>query len=876
MLQRSTSVEVDESPKPGMSRSRGRMSVFTDEMPSDLAHILEQQAKEAAAPAEEPPSSARKGKGGPATSIVAEQSASESREAAKRRELAQVEAKVYALATELNLLSFKAEEKQQALERMSETEQVLRMAPMSPEFARKKAGSSKASSPAAAPAPSGPVAPAAAPSSALLDDSSAIYKEATLSQILGNNHPTVALEHARLAVEGRLVSVEPELLEAEEYGETLTMMLFRLKQEHARQLAAIGEMRDRGIELDGEEHELRLHANEARGAAGVARLACKETKGHQAKNANLYETKIRERKAELELAEKRAAKQDRLQAKIGGPAAAAGGKPGGGMRRGSSKAGGGAVEDEKMQRLQRSLIATRMSSLVLMAQRDDNVEQVSRYEAAFKKMARAAGSNDAEVVIAKFMARNETRAGLLEERSQTARRRQSLDSEHQKLASKLSEMQYSMVHPAQTETALRRLDPKLTKASGKVELLNSHLHRLRDLQIAAGTGCAALLTRIASSVPALGPPPDNDLNLDKPTSPEKETGGASGVAPPGALKRRNSQQGMQVSAEGGEDGSKEKEGAAASEAKVVQVLAAAEKEGNDGDESRTTAFDEKLLAMFKVCEQRLERLCTHIEAKQTRLHHQEVQKGGADGDTPELFRRGRRGSFTGSIDMSKVDEEGGSAPLPPPQRPGGRERSSSIVSLSGNAPTPPMMHRRGSGAGLNRPGSARGEGVPGVGEGATLPNGYVDAATALNIRIQPADVEPPRVVGLDTYLIARAPATATPQVTPKDNKPRRIGGGSAAGSGVSAASALAPPMTILQPEDADDPAEDAERMGFFGEERRRVKVGERPGSARKPASGGGLQPVPPSGPRDGSSSARPARGSGSRKASTGGRPMTSR
>ena len=46
--------------------------------------------------------------------------------------------------------------------------------------------------------------------------------------------------------------------------------------------------------------------------------------------------------------------------------------------------------------------------------------QVSRYEAAFKKMARAAGSSDAEVVISKFVSRNETRAALVEERAQVS------------------------------------------------------------------------------------------------------------------------------------------------------------------------------------------------------------------------------------------------------------------------------------------------------------------------------------------------------------------------------------------------------------------------------------------------------------------------
>ena len=51
-------------------------------------------------------------------------------------------------------------------------------------------------------------------------------------------------------------------------------------------------------------------------------------------------------------------------------------------------------------------------------------------------MARAAGSNDPEVVIVKFISRNETRAGLLDERGQVLRRRAGLDAEHQQLSAK--------------------------------------------------------------------------------------------------------------------------------------------------------------------------------------------------------------------------------------------------------------------------------------------------------------------------------------------------------------------------------------------------------------------------------------------------------
>ena len=60
-------------------------------------------------------------------------------------------------------------------------------------------------------------------------------------------------------------------------------------------------------------------------------------------------------------------------------------------RKGAGKSG----EDETREAtLKRILVVDRMKSLVLMRDRDSHVEQMSRYESAFLKMARAAGFSD--------------------------------------------------------------------------------------------------------------------------------------------------------------------------------------------------------------------------------------------------------------------------------------------------------------------------------------------------------------------------------------------------------------------------------------------------------------------------------------------------
>jgi hypothetical protein len=105
-----------------------------------------------------------------------------------------------------------------------------------------------------------------------------------------------------------------------------------------------------------------------------------------------------------------------------------------------------------------------------------------------------------------------------------------------------------------------------------------------------------------------------------------------------------------------------------------------------------------------------------------------------------------------------------------------------------------------------------------------------DQCAALNIRVAPHDMEVP--------LTASPPAPTSRAGSARAMRPERSGG--------------LPEGYERQLEEAGD---EAERVGYFGEERRRVKVGERPSSARARAPLRGLQPAPPR-PATGSQSAR--------------------
>ena len=773
--------------------------------------------------------------------LPASATALDQRAAAEREELKQSEIRVNTLRSEYNSLSFKAEEKQQDLERLAEVEALLKL---QPEMANtpvpgKRSGKGSLSSRGSPSGGSelgggsgsmaglggGPSASGSAAhmgggggggtsggrgggaSSVDAGGSQLSSATMTLSQVLGGNHPTVALEHARLGVEDRLSGVEPKLVEAEEYGETLTMMLFRLRQQHALLLADIAERRDKGTELARETHELKLLAGEARGAAGVAQVATKKAAQARRRNLETYKSKLAERQREIELQGQRQLKQERMQAASresrGAEARTAG--------RLSKRPGEDAeLPAEQQQRLQRVLIATRMSSLVLLAQRDDNVEQVSRYEAAFKKMARAAGSNDAEVVIAKFIARNETRAGLLDERGQVMRRRSSLDADLQQLSTRLQEMQYSMVHPAQTESALRQLDPKLTRAAGRLELLTNQCARLRELQLLAGTGCHALLSRVAGAVPALGSAPDDNFST------EARGGGGGGGSGGGGGGGGGGGSGVGPGADdgglGGGDG-----GNAAGGSLLVPA---------EASPAADAAFEERVLGLFKTCEQRLEALAALVESGGRADAPARGTPGVGGGAAGTTLRR--RGSV-----MSAGDEM-----MDPSLIGGGPGRPASRASGAGSGPPTPSFQRRSSNAGMMhhaRPASARAVGRAAVSsEDAMAALAEAQGGGAFNIRV----------------VLPEGFAPATPASVSR-GRPTSAYASSLLGSGgLSSANGLGVPVapsdgpvggSMKDVVDADD---EAERLGYFGEERRRVKVGERPSSARKANE---RQPAPPTG-----------------------------
>ena len=210
-------------------------------------------------------------------------------------ELAVAEERTNQLRAEYNALSFRAEEMQQRLESLSHVQQNLALVPVSPDKALSKARGDGTSSP---------------PSVSRGLDSLSASSPLTLSQQLGDNHPTVVLEHQRLAAEARLSSLEPEMLEAEQYGDTLEMMLFRLRDDHARMLAHIGNLRDEGLELSKRDTELRLLCKAGRGAEATAKMAKRETEAILHKNQALYGSKLRQRRHEIDTVMKKATEQD--------------------------------------------------------------------------------------------------------------------------------------------------------------------------------------------------------------------------------------------------------------------------------------------------------------------------------------------------------------------------------------------------------------------------------------------------------------------------------------------------------------------------------------------------------------------------------------
>lgn len=70
---------------------------------------------------------------------------------------------------------------------------------------------------------------------------------------------------------------------------------------------------------------------------------------------------------------------------------------------------------------------------------------------------------------AKFITREQTNAALHEESGRLGKRKAQLAAQQQALVAKLTEAQYNTGAPAQTETALKQLDPKLIRASHRLQ-----------------------------------------------------------------------------------------------------------------------------------------------------------------------------------------------------------------------------------------------------------------------------------------------------------------------------------------------------------------------------------------------------------------------
>ena len=667
---------------------------------------------------------------------------------------------------DLNALSFHAEEVQQRLEVMSEQHRLLSMIPTSPVVEDATPFGKRAASPL---------------SLADASETSSITSHDT-------NQPTVALEQARAAVETRVARLEPDLHEAEDHGETLHMMLVRTREAHARIQSDIATLRDEGLGLNEATRELKLLVGQAQGAAVVAQQARRETALARSKNAALYASKLKERRLDAAITRKQhgiVLKQGSLI--VSRPKRLGGG--GGGDDVGDDDGDDDGDEQDAgwqartvdaraavsvgdlmggkgVQALQQGIIAKQMTSLVLMQHRDENVEQVSRYEAAFRKMARAAGSNDPDVVISRFMARNETRAGLLDTRDVLRRKKSNVEADIERLSARLRELQYSAVHPAQSEAAMRRLEPKLTKASSRLELAQNQLGKTRALHMHVSSGCMALLMRIASAAPAIGTAPD-----------EHEESGRGGAA---------------ATSNGGAGAG----GSGVGTSFLTEVPAAADVEGTDGPEGGGTAaaegaLEEKTLRLFNTCGTTLERLLAAVDGDET---------AGLARSTSGREQRASHVSFVGTPGLT---------PTPPakPRAPAGAAATArSPRQATAGASTAALRASQLEGGALQR------GHPPLVGLGAAERAARMgERAATLNIRVGPAVELPPHLLSEPSDLAQPPAALAT----------RR--------------SSISAPASAEQDKEPEDEVDEAERDGYFGEERRRIKVGERPASARAAA-----------------------------------------
>ena len=188
---------------------------------------------------------------------------------------------------------------------------------------------------------------------------------------LGAHHPQVLKANKLAQLKEQLAAADQDTHDAEEYTHTLQYMLNCQRDAHAVERGRLGDLREGKEEVDAQHAEAKL-------LHGKAVLQMTNAQRAAAEGARTVEGNV--------------AYYDDLLAKKRGDTGTTSGVSRGGGSAGASRASPdaaaaaaalGARGRPSEEELRRQLVATKMSSLVLLQERDQHVEQVSRYEAAF-------------------------------------------------------------------------------------------------------------------------------------------------------------------------------------------------------------------------------------------------------------------------------------------------------------------------------------------------------------------------------------------------------------------------------------------------------------------------------------------------------------
>ena len=309
---------------------------------------------------------------------------------------------------------------------------------------------------------------------------------------LGANHPQVLKANKLAQLKEQLAAADQDTHDAEEYTHTLQYMLNCQRDAHAVERGRLGDLREGKEEVDAQHAEAKLLHGKAVLQMTNAQKAAAEGARTVEGNVVYYDDLLAKKRGDTGTTSG--------VSRGGGSAGASRASPDAAAAAAAALGGSGERRPSKEEELRRQLVATKMSSLVLLQERDQHVEQVSRYEAAFLKMARVAGSSDPDAVIHKFLTRNEVRARFLAERDGARTRLAALETDNRRLREKLSDLTHSLVHAPEADGALRLLEPKLDASRGRVQNLSDKISALHQLQVEVSAGVGHVLRLIAPAL----------------------------------------------------------------------------------------------------------------------------------------------------------------------------------------------------------------------------------------------------------------------------------------------------------------------------------------------------------------------------------------